>query len=130
MAAPCSRVSPTATSCGETSRASPRMTSTPSERKRSSESLGAIAARRSRTRSMTSSNEKSGTWSRSPQREAWAIVWAARAEAMRALLGTQPVFRQSPPMRCFSMSATRPPRPAVPAAVTRPAVPAPMTITL
>src|SRR6185503_12038338 len=49
---------------------------------------------------------------------------------MRALLGTQPVFRQSPPMRCFSTRAARPPRPAVPAAVTRPAVPPPITTTL
>src|SRR3990172_10891831 len=49
---------------------------------------------------------------------------------MSAFDGTHPKLRQSPPIFFPSMSATRPPRPAVPAAVTRPAVPAPMTTTL
>src|SRR6476660_9973237 len=49
---------------------------------------------------------------------------------MSALLGTQPKFKQSPPILLRSISATRPPSPAVPAAVTKPAVPAPMTTTL
>ena len=53
-----------------------------------------------------------------------------RAEEMSALLGTQPKLRQSPPIKLRSISATRPPSPAVPAAVTRPAVPAPITATL
>ena len=35
-----------------------------------------------------------------------------------------------PPITLRSISATRPPRPAVPAAVTSPAVPAPITTTL
>src|SRR3990172_12783856 len=44
--------------------------------------------------------------------------------------GTQPKLRQSPPKRCFSIKATRAPRPAPPAAVTSPAVPAPITTRL
>ena len=53
---------------------------------------------------------------------------AERAHASNALLGTQPVHRHSPPIRCFSISATRAPRPAAPAAVTRPAAPPPIAI--
>src|SRR5258707_13101309 len=49
---------------------------------------------------------------------------------MSALLGTQPKFKQSPPILLRSISATRPPSAAVPAPVTRPAVPAPVTTTL
>jgi hypothetical protein len=43
---------------------------------------------------------------------------------MSAFDGTQPVFRQSPPSKCRSTSATRAPRPAAPITLTRPAVPA------
>ena len=35
-----------------------------------------------------------------------AMWLSSLAERSSALLGTQPVFRQSPPMRCFSISAT------------------------
>ena len=67
-------------------------------------------ARRSRTRSITRLEvEVAAPRSRRPQRAACRTVWAARAEAMSALLGTQPVLRQSPPMRWRSTSATRPP---------------------
>ena len=41
--------------------------------------------------------------------------------------GTQPTFRQSPPIRWRSISATLAPSPAAPLADTRPAVPAPIT---
>ena len=44
--------------------------------------------------------------------------------------GTHPTFRQSPPIRCFSISATLAPRAAETAAVTNPAVPAPITTML
>ena len=44
--------------------------------------------------------------------------------------GTQPKFRQSPPRRFLSTSATLAPRAAAPAAVTSPAVPAPRTTRL
>src|SRR5207244_12041140 len=54
----------------------------------------------------------------------------AREARMRAFEGTHPTLRQSPPSRCFSTRATRAPSPAAPAAVTRPAVPAPITTRL
>ncbi len=65
-----------------------------------------------------------------PHTAARWIVCSARADEMSALLGTQPKFRQSPPIWFRSIKATRPPSPAVPAAVTSPAVPAPITTTL
>src|SRR5712692_3075250 len=54
----------------------------------------------------------------------------AREARIRAFEGTHPTLRQSPPSRCFSTRATRAPSPAAPAAVTRPAVPAPITTRL
>lgn len=53
--------------------------------------------------------------------------WAQR---MMALDGTQPTFRQSPPIIHSSIRATLAPTPALPAAATRPPVPAPMTTRL
>src|SRR5262249_42503039 len=47
-----------------------------------------------------------------------------------ALDGTQPTLRQSPPRSSRSTSATLAPSPAAPAAVTSPAVPAPITTRL
>ena len=44
--------------------------------------------------------------------------------------GTHPTFRQSPPMRCFSINATLAPKAEPIATVTRPAVPAPITTRL
>src|SRR3569833_1430110 len=49
------------------------------------------------------------------------------AVCSRALLGTQPDHRQSPPRRFFSMSATLAPSAAPPAATTSPPEPPPMT---
>ena len=58
-------------------------------------------------------------------------TWAAtRAEAMSALDGTHPTFRQSPPSNPRSTRATFAPSPAAPAAVTSPAVPPPITTRL
>src|SRR5215471_6466751 len=57
----------------------------------------------------------------------WA---AARATRISALDGTQPTLRQSPPRRSRSTRATLAPSPAAPAAVTSPAVPAPITTRL
>src|SRR5262245_51647172 len=57
----------------------------------------------------------------------WA---AARAARISALDGTQPTLRQSPPRSSRSTSATLAPSPAAPAAVTSPAVPAPITTRL
>ena len=52
------------------------------------------------------------------------------AVRMRAFDGTQPVLRQSPPMRCFSTSVTFAFTAAAMYAVTSPAEPAPITTTL
>ena len=54
----------------------------------------------------------------------------SRAERINAFDGTQPVFRQSPPIRCFSTSVTLARTVAAIKAVTRPAEPAPMTTRL
>ena len=54
-------------------------------------------------------------------------AWAACAAASSALLGTQPKFRQSPPIRSRSISATRRPSCAATAVTDRPAAPAPIT---
>ncbi len=55
---------------------------------------------------------------------------ATRPALMTPFDGTHPTFRQSPPIRSRSISATLAPSPAAPDAVTRPAVPAPMTTRL
>src|SRR5437879_11815644 len=57
-------------------------------------------------------------------------VPSTREERITHLEGTQPTLRQSPPSRYLSIRATRAPSPAAPAAVTRPAVPAPITTRL
>src|SRR3989449_4516750 len=54
----------------------------------------------------------------------------ARAARMTPFDGTQPTLRQSPPIRCFSIRATFAPTAAAITAVTRPAVPAPITTML
>ena len=41
-----------------------------------------------------------------PNSSAFLICDRTRADLMKAFDGTQPVFRQSPPMRCFSTSVT------------------------
>ena len=57
------------------------------------------------------------------------ISATTRDERITHLEGTQPTFRQSPPIKFFSIKATfKPnPSPAAPAATTKPAVPAPIT---
>ena len=95
--------SPAWTSRGETKRAgAAERRRRPGDSNRSCESCGAIRgpalahaldhAHRGRSR---------GSWRlQAPARRRAGSGRPARAEAMRALLGTQPVFRQSPPMRC------------------------------
>ena len=117
---------PTSTSCGDTKRADPSTTSTPMARKRSGSSCGSIRARTSRTLASTSAPLTSGATVRRPKAPASRNRFATRAEPMRALDGTHPVQRQSPPSRSRSTSAARAPNPALPAVVTRPAVPPPM----
>ena len=63
-----------------------------------------------------------------PKRSAASRASAQAREArMIPFEGTQPTFRQSPPIRWRSIRATRAPSPAAPLADTRPAVPAPIT---
>ena len=59
-----------------------------------------------------------------------AVLLVTRDERIKHFDGTQPTFRQSPPISARSTIATRAPRPAAPAAVTSPAVPAPNTTRL
>ena len=115
----------TSTREGETNFASPRYMSTPSPLKRSKESLGAICVRSLRIRSITTPKSTVMVPAFTPKEAARATSCAAWAARMTAFEGTQPVLRQSPPVWCRSMSATRAPSPAAPAAATRPAVPAP-----
>ena len=78
-------------------------------------------------RAITAAKSTSTPETRTPNGAPSRATAAARAAAMIAFDGTQPTFRQSPPRRWRSTSATRAPRPAAPAAETRPAVPPPMT---
>jgi hypothetical protein len=64
-----------------------------------------IARMRFHTREVSISGSTDG----SPYWSATRMVWAAFAEARRALLGTHPVHRQSPPTRERSTIATRSP---------------------
>ena len=58
------------------------------------------------TRSMTCAKSTVALADCTPYSLLRAICDSSLAERISALLGTQPVFRQSPPMRCFSISAT------------------------
>ena len=62
----------------------------------------------------------SGSGRRMPNRAAARAAWAACEAASRALLGTQPKLRQSPPIRSRSISATRRPSCAATAVTERP----------
>ena len=106
----------------------PKNTSTPSARKRSTPSTGLMSARRRRSRAMTAPKSPSEVTRGPPNRSAAVRASRhARAARITAFEGTQPKLRQSPPNMCRSISATRAPRPAAIAALTRPAVPAPIT---
>jgi len=74
-------------------------------------------------RAHTARRSISGSTGVSPTRAAPRIACAVRAEAIRALLGTQPVHRQSPPTRPRSTAATFNPRRAAKPAATMPASP-------
>ncbi len=121
----------TSTVSVETNFASPKKTSTPSLAKRSAESLREMRARDFRMSSIAAAKSKStGRGTRTPNTPAPLTAATARAARSTALDGTQPKFRQSPPMRCFSTIATLAPSPAAPAAETSPAVPPPRTTRL
>jgi hypothetical protein len=58
------------------------------------------------TRSMTCPKSTSAVAREMPYCEEFLICESRRAVRISAFEGTQPVLRQSPPMRCFSMSVT------------------------
>src|SRR5688572_21122133 len=79
---------------------------------------------------MTSEKSNSAAAARRPNSRARRTWSSSLAERRIALLGTQPVFRQSPPIWCFSISVTLAFTAAAMYAVTRPALPPPITIRL
>ena len=123
--------SPTATVSGPVNRASPMKTSTPSPAKRSAESTRLISARRRRMRAIAAPKSRSTPPGKvSPNAAPSRADAHTRAARRTAFDGTQPTFRQSPPISRRSTRATRAPRPAATDAVTSPAVPAPTTTRL
>ncbi len=121
------RSAPTSTASGATKRASPRSTVAPRGRNRASESAGSSAAIAPCTCACTAAQSISGVPRRSPSRPAPRAAVAAWDAASSALLGTQPKFRQSPPIRSRSTSATFTPSCAATAVTESPAEPAPIT---
>ena len=124
------RLPPTSMVSGETKRPSPRKTSTPALRAPSALSTSLMPARRRRMRAMAapkSAGRVSGDGRPAEALGGLAGVGQAREARMIPFEGTQPTFRQSPPIRWRSIRATLAPSPAAPLAETRPAVPAPIT---
>ena len=118
---------PTSISSGETKRPSPRKTSTPSPAKRRALSLSLIFARSRRIRAMAAPKSSPPAVAGPPNPSALRRAASQeRAARITPFEGTQPMFRQSPPIKCRSTIAARAPRPAEPAAETSPAVPAPI----
>ena len=95
--------------------------------KRLAESLELMPARRRRIRCITCAKSIVGSVARTPSRAPLRSSPTTRDERISPLEGTQPTFKQSPPSNARSTSATLAPRPAAPAALTSPAVPAPRT---
>ncbi len=122
-----SRRPSTSNASGPTNRPLPKMTSTPSPRKRSGLSLGSMPLITPATRSMTLARSGCGGEGASAQRSAWRIAWATCADLRSVFDGTQPYQRQSPPSLCFSTTATLAPSAAPPAATTSPPAPPPIT---
>ncbi len=109
----------------------PIYTSTPNFVYRWAESFRLIRARNFRIRAMTAPKSyftPAGTW----RPNSAALRRSAHALAARIIPfdGTHPTFKQSPPIKCFSINATLAPRLAAITAVINPAVPAPMTTML
>ena len=102
-----SRRPSTSNASGATNRPSPKMTSTPRPRKRSGLSNGSISAMtlahalHDRARGRVADRTAP-----SPSARALRISKAIRADLMSVFDGTQPYHRQSPPILCFSTSAT------------------------
>jgi hypothetical protein len=108
-------------------RADARITCTPRPSKRAWESCGAMLAITSWTWSCTAAKSTFGAAAAMPKASPDAAQWACLAAAIMALDGTQPKFRQSPPIAAFSISTTRWPNWAATAATESPAEPAPIT---
>ena len=117
----------TATSAGPVNWASPKKTSTPRLVKRWAESCVPISALRRRIRRITSLKSTSTAPTLIPSTSPLRISSTIRAALNKLLDGTHPTFKQSPPRSARSTSATFAPNLAAPEAVTRPAVPAPIT---
>ena len=124
-----SRRPPTSTSLRATRRASPWITSMPSWRNFSGSSCGSTARRAARIDCMIMRGVTCGSCFSRPNASALRMACASLALATSAFVGTQPVHKQSPPSFSRSMSATLRPSRAQPDAVTRPAVPPPITST-
>ena len=103
------------------------ITWTPSPVKRSTESCGAMVAMTSATWRFTAAKSMAGAVPVTPMAGLPCAWRAAFAAASSAFDGTQPLFRQSPPMRPASNSTTRAPNCAAPAATLSPPDPPPMT---
>ena len=82
------------------------------------------------TRSITSAKSNSAAALWNPNSLARAMYESILAERSSDLLGTQPVFRQSPPMRWRSISVTFAFTVAAMRAATKPPEPAPTTTML
>ena len=115
------------TSQGERTSPSPSSTSTPNSRYRSGESWGSMVLMIRCTRAMSALKLTFGSTSLKPNWLPCRRSNACRADRIRALLGTQPVFRQSPPILFFSINVTLALTVAAISAATKPPDPAPMT---
>jgi hypothetical protein len=119
----------TSTSLGLKNLAQPKKTSQPKcFEKRSAESMSDIYDLILLILSITASKSTSiSPFIFIPYYLACFIIPATFAEAKKVLEGIQPVYKQSPPNRPFSIKATFAPKPADPAAVTSPPAPPPIT---
>ena len=81
-----------------------------------------------RTRRITAAKSTCGSPASTPNSGAPRIAWARAALASRAFDGTQPVHRQSPPVRSRSIIAVRAPSPAAVTVAISPVVPPPIAI--
>ena len=107
--------------------ASPCRTVTPSASMAAGESIGAISWIALRTWSITLAKSTVTSPMSMPRRWAARAEAAASAAAIRAFEGTQPVHRQSPPVRSRSTRTTLAPNREAVLAATMPAVPPPTT---
>ncbi|MBF0325790.1 MAG: hypothetical protein HQL42_12075 [Alphaproteobacteria bacterium] len=111
------RLPPASTVAGSMKRPWALMTVQPRPRKRASESWWAMAAMTEWMWSWTAPKSTATSPAVTPKAPACRAAWAAWVAASRDLDGTQPVFRQSPPMRSPSIRTVLAPICAAPAAM-------------